>query len=102
MQVMCFDIMMMNVVIKVIESYKNICTIITDTLYINVGAIFYIVLEYLIFVLNKRTIYIPFVVIMCICAFYGLHLDIYMNIIIACYGDFYNSTLLLLRKRVSE
>ena len=53
MQVMCFDIMMMNVVIKVIESYKNICTIIIDTLYIKVGAVFYIVLEYLIFVLNN-------------------------------------------------
>ena len=50
---MCFEIVMINVIIKVIESYKNTCPIITDTLYIKVGAIFYIVLEYQIFVLSK-------------------------------------------------
>ena len=46
---------MVNVVITVIESNKNICPIITDTLYTDakVGAIFYLVLEYLIFVMSK-------------------------------------------------
>ena len=36
-------------------------------------------------------IYNSFVVMMCICAFRGLNLDIYMNVIIACYGDFYRT-----------